>query len=82
MDIETYFDEIGEAVQRDRHRADMTQKQLAEVADVSYDTVKSVENGRHHASIDILFALSEALGVDLPEILTEAFYAARFKQGT
>jgi transcriptional regulator with XRE-family HTH domain len=55
------------------HRLDksLTQEQLAEKSGLHPNYVGSVERGERNVSIDNMQKLSEALGVDLPELLTE-----------
>ena len=43
---------IAENIRKERRRLGITQAELAERADVSLDTIKSVENGRRAMSLD------------------------------
>ena len=58
----------GERIRQARKSAGMTQAELAERADISLDTIKSVENGRRendlrNPKIETLRKLADALGV-------------------
>lgn len=50
----------------------MTQQTLAEKMDVNTETISRMENANTGISSDMLFALSEALGVTLEEIFAQA----------
>ena len=49
---EHIYEIIAENIRKERRRLGITQAELAERADVSLDTIKSVENGRRAMSLD------------------------------
>ena len=49
---EHIYEIIAENIRKERIRLGITQAELAERADVSLDTIKSVENGRRATSLD------------------------------
>ena len=53
MDIrKNLYGTIAGNIKKERKRLSISQVQLAEKADVSVDTIKSVENGRRAMSLD------------------------------
>ena len=52
---------IAENIRKERRRLGITQAELAERADVSLDTIKSVENGRRAMSLDTYLNIVHAL---------------------
>lgn len=52
---------IADNIRRERKRLSITQTELAERADVSVDTVKSVENGRRAMSLDTYLRIVQSL---------------------
>ena len=52
---------IAENIRKERRRLGITQAELAERADVSLDTIKSVENGRMAMSLDTYLNIVHAL---------------------
>ena len=60
---------IGDRIKALRGHA-LTQRQLADAAEVSIDVVRKLEQGqRHTAALDTLHRLARALGTDLPGLL-------------
>ena len=55
------FKIIAENIRKERRRLGITQAELAERADVSLDTIKSVENGRRAMSLDTYLNIVHAL---------------------
>ena len=53
---------IAENIRRERRRLCISQGQLAERADISLDTVKSIEYGRRAMSLDTYLRIVQALG--------------------
>ena len=52
---------IAKKIRKERRRLGITQAELAERADVSLDTIKSVENGRRAMSLDTYLNIVHAL---------------------
>ena len=48
--------------------AEMTQQQLAELTEVSRQTIISVEAGKYTPSLELAFRIAEAFGVSLEEV--------------
>ena len=55
---------IAGNIKKERKRLSVSQVQLAEKADVSVDTIKSVENGRRAMSLDTYLNIVQALGME------------------
>lgn len=58
---ENLYEIIAGNIRRKRKRLSLTQAKLAEWADVSIDTVKSIENGRRAMSLDTYLNIVQAL---------------------
>lgn len=58
---EHIYEIIAENIRKERRRLGITQAELAERADVSLDTIKSVENGRRAMSLDTYLNIVHAL---------------------
>ena len=66
---------IGRTLKTLREARGLSQENLAEKADITYQYVSDVENGKQNFSIGVLESMSAALGIDLPA-LVEAAYAS------
>lgn len=55
------YEVIAENIKKERKKLCITQGQLAERADLSLDTIKSVEHGRRAMSLDTYLKIVEAL---------------------
>ena len=55
------YEIIVDNIRKERRRLGMTQAELAERADISLDTIKSVENGRRAMSLDTYLNIVNAL---------------------
>lgn len=64
---------IGRFVRSLREQKGLTQDQLAGKADITYQYLSGLENGRENFSIDILESLSKALALPLPQLVSDAF---------
>ena len=60
---------LSSNVRRLRRSADLTQKQLAERAGIDRSYLAQIEVQSINISVNVLFALAKALGVDPPELL-------------
>lgn len=61
--------ETGKRIQKLRREKGLTQEQLASLLDVTDRHIRSIENGKKNASIDLLVALSELFTVSLDFIV-------------
>lgn len=57
--------ELGEAIRLRRKELHMTQRQLAEKADIDYQTVSTLENGYKGPRWDTLMMVTEVLGLEV-----------------
>jgi len=64
-----YYKKFGKRVSELRRAAGLTQEQLAEKADISYDTITSIEHGQQFATLGNLHRLAKALNVQPMELL-------------
>ena len=60
-----YFDRIGKIIKRERKRARLTQKQLAERLGITYPYIGQIERGERHPKIETIQKISDALSVDI-----------------
>ncbi len=67
MDLKTNF---GKQLQQLRLNADLTQSQLAEVCDVSIDTISNIERGIHGPRFELLERLASSLNVPIYVLFT------------
>lgn len=58
---EKLYEIIVENIRKERKRLCISQAELAERADVSVDTIKSIENGRRAMSLDTYLRVVQAL---------------------
>lgn len=56
------YEIIADNIRKERRRLGMTQAELAERADISLDTIKSVENGRRAMSLDTYLKVGKSKG--------------------
>lgn len=63
-----------------RKQQGLSQQALADEADISWPTVQRVEAGTQSATLEVLAALAQALGLSLSELLR--FTEAEQKQAT
>lgn len=78
---ENLYVNIAANIRKERKRLHLSQFQLAEKADVSLDTIKSVESGRRAMSLDTYLRVVRALGVSPFALMHEdrhSNYAERF----
>lgn len=57
--------QIGEAVKNRRKELGITQPHLAELAQISTNTLYKLERGQGNPSLDVLTKLAEVLGMEL-----------------
>ena len=78
---ENLYGIIAGNIRQERKRLHISQGQLAEKADVSVDTIKSVENGRRAMSLDTYLNIVQALGAAPFSLMKQGHtkdYAERF----
>ena len=56
---------IGQAIRNRRKELNITQPHLAELAQISVNTLYKLERGQGNPSLDILIKLSDVLGMEL-----------------
>jgi len=56
---------IGQAIKNRRKELNITQPHLAELAQISVNTLYKLERGQGNPSLDILLKLSDVLGMEL-----------------
>jgi transcriptional regulator with XRE-family HTH domain len=76
-DERTFFAWLGERVAQLRKARGITQAQLAEVLEVSQQTVQSYEVGRRRIPVSTLRLLGKTLSVSLDELMAEGEHAPR-----
>lgn len=67
--MEKTYQTIASNIRLQRKQQRLSQARLAEIADVSLDTVKNVEAGRRSMRLDTYLRLVEALGLTPTELL-------------
>lgn len=60
---------MGNRIRRERKKKQLTQSQLSKISGVSRDTIAGIETGRQRAPLDPLYAIGEALEVELRDLL-------------
>ena len=73
----TFFAELGERVAQLRKANNITQVQLAEVLEVSQQTIQAYEVGRRRIPVSALPVLAQRLAVSLEELLGHARHGTR-----
>lgn len=58
-------EEIGQAIKNRRKELNITQPHLAELAQLSVNTLYKLERGQGNPSLDILIKLTDVLGMEL-----------------
>jgi y4mF family transcriptional regulator len=56
---------LGETIKARRKEVGITQPHLAELADISTNTLYKLERGQGNPSLDVLYKLAEVLGLEL-----------------
>jgi len=56
---------IGQAIRNRRKELNITQPHLAELAQISVNTLYKLERGQGNPSLDILIKVSDVLGMEL-----------------
>jgi transcriptional regulator with XRE-family HTH domain len=58
-------DDLAEALKQRRKLAGITQRDLAELADVAVHTVSDLESGKGNPTLDVLSKLAGVLGLEI-----------------
>ena len=59
---------LGDVVKQARERANLTQKEVAEAADIDTRTVLNIENYKGNPKLEVLYPLIRTLNIDAREI--------------
>lgn len=65
MDMTIYFEELARNMRIERARLNISQLKLAEMADVSLDTINMIERGVGNPKFCTVISIAKALNVDL-----------------
>lgn len=63
-------EKVGQAIALCRKRCGMTQKQLADILHVTYQSISRWETGLNLPTVDMLYEIAEVLGVTVDDILS------------
>lgn len=69
MDMKKYYAELSKNMRIERARLNISQLQLAEMADVSLETVNLIERGAVNPRLCTIIAIAKALNVDLNTLI-------------
>ena len=69
MDMTNYFKELAKNMRIERARLNIFQLKLAEMADVSLDTINMIERGVGNPKFCTVISIAKALNVDLNTLL-------------
>ena len=69
MNCEQELTALRSAIRNERKNKRITQKELAEMLEVSPTHVKHIESGHRKPSIEILFELAKILNISLDEVV-------------
>lgn len=69
MDMTNYFKELAKNMRIERARLNISQLKLAEMADVSLDTINMIERGVGNPKFCTVIPIAKALNVDLNTLL-------------
>jgi len=60
-----YFNSIGEQIRSRRKELGITQPHLAEIAEVSVNTLYKIERGEANPTLEVMYKLLNVLGLEL-----------------
>lgn len=63
-----YSRPLGDAIKRARGKLDLTQNEVADLADIDVRTVLNIENYKGNPKMEVLYPLVRALKIDAREI--------------
>ena len=69
MNMTNYFKELAKNMRIERARLNISQLKLAEMADVSLDTINMIERGVGNPKFCTVISIAKALNVDLNTLL-------------
>ncbi len=69
MDMTIYFKELAQNMRIERARLKISQLKLAEMADVSLDTINMIERGVGSPKLCTVISIAKALNVDLNTLI-------------
>lgn len=69
MDMTDYFKELANNMRVERARLNISQLKLAEMADVSLDTINMIERGVGNPKLCTVISIAKALNVDLNTLI-------------
>ena len=69
MDKNTLIKGLGEKLRATRREKNLTQKELGDLAGLSYKYVGEIERAEKNPSIDVLNRIADALKIDLLELI-------------
>jgi len=67
--MDKYYKELAKNIRIERARLNISQLKLAEMADVSLDTVNLIERAVGNPKLRTIIAIAKALGVDLNTLI-------------
>ena len=70
MDMATKKKQLGRAVERERSKQKLTQRQLAYMADTTQAEISKIENATSDVNVSTLIRISEALGIEVREFFS------------
>ena len=70
MDMATKKKQLGRAVERERSKRKLTQRQLAYMADTTQAEISKIENATSDVKVSTLIRISEALGIEVREFFS------------
>ncbi len=69
MDMTVYYKELAKNMRIERARLNISQLKLAELADVSLDTINLIERAAGNPKLCTIISIAKALDVDLNTLL-------------
>ena len=76
-----FYQKLGQRIAQFRKAQGLTQQQLAEILEISQQTMAHYEVGRLRIAVVLLPALTKALGISVEELLEESPKTAKGKRG-
>jgi transcriptional regulator with XRE-family HTH domain len=69
MEMKDYYNELAKNMRIERARLNISQLKLAEMANISLDTVNLIERGVGNPKLCTIISIAKALNVDLNTLL-------------